>query len=261
MRFIITPSQSIDIQECLDAGMHDFFIDLEVVQAPIGSITNSPNQLEDCERIRGYSENIKIFLRPDGEELRRSKDYLQEIIAAKANYIFYPNAEDVDEIKSLSYIIENSGAKFIAMIETTHGFNALSDILAIDTVSGVYMGLHDFSKSLGCRYVFEPILQGYLDQLAAGAKHADKPFGFTSVSPSLTGEMILSLAKEHARLGSGMTLASVMRLRDMNKSSLQQILSELSRLYQDARLMTSDIQEQEHKNLLTLLNNAQKSAA
>ncbi|HCM82985.1 MAG TPA: hypothetical protein DIS76_00280 [Rhodospirillaceae bacterium] len=261
MQFIITPSQNSDVQECLDAGMRCFFVDLEIGRTSTGDVTNPPHGFEDCHKIRSCSNAMEIFLRPDGEELRRNPNYLGKVIAAKPDYVFYPNAEDISEVRSLSSTIAASGAKFVAMIETQQGLDALSDILAIDTVGAAYMGLHDFSKSMGCQYVFEPILQGCLDQLASGARQAGKPFGFTSISLALTDEMITSLIKEHARLGSTMTLASVSRLRAIGRPSLQQALTELSKLYRDAKLQDPLAQDMEYRNLVALLNNAQKSAA
>ena len=231
MRFILVPHNETDINEGFEIGLRDFFIDFEYGATPQGKSIEPPHNFLDFENLRNFSPDINIFLRPDGDKIR-NQEYAERILELNADFILFPKIENISSIKRFSESFHERGSRFIGMIESQQGLDKLDDFLAIETVNGVYLGLHDLSKSLGYESAFEASKAGYLDKLAEHAFKANKPFGFTGISPAMSDEMIFSLIKEHARLGSTMTLAPIMRLRQIGQGkSLEQAVSLLSDIY------------------------------
>jgi HpcH/HpaI aldolase/citrate lyase family len=238
MKFIITPTHESEIKACLDFGIADIFVDFECGISNAGALISPPNVFEDVSTFRKISAEINIFVRPDGQEIK-NPEYLQKIMALEPDCIFFPNAEDPDYIREISGLFQKQGSKFISMVESPTGFNMLDKILQITSVDGIYLGLHDFSKSIGVD-VFEPVQKGYLNELAHSAHNAKKSFGFTTLSQSLSDEMIFFLIKEHARLGSDMTLASTTRLKKIGNFNLVEAITHLTNIYNTSRRTASN---------------------
>jgi 2-keto-3-deoxy-L-rhamnonate aldolase RhmA len=252
---IVTTDNEEEAARFLRSGFDHFFIDLENGRSPEGNIIPAPHTPRDCARFRKIGPNIKIVLRPDGERIQ-NPDYLKTVLDLGVDRILFPNAEDIDVVEGISASFSAQGAVFTGMIESEAGLENLPSLLEIEHLHGVYVGLHDFSKAMGYRHVFEPILNGHLKKMADHASRAQKAFGFTSVSPALSDNMVLALMKEHARLGSTMTLAPTSRLANAQIPDAITMLKKLTGIYELALIKTPVETQEAHEDLITLLNNA-----
>ncbi len=232
MKFIITPASKADLSECIALGLKDIFVDFERRTSPDGIKNRAPNDFSVVAELREHFKDAIIYIRPDGEDIHDNL-YLNGLIDLQPDCVFFPNAEDTSQIEYLSGLFAQKGAQFISMVESPKGFEVLRNILQLKSVYGVYLGLHDFSKSIHASTVFETAQQGYLDQLAKHARNAGKPFGFTTISSSFTNNMIISLMQRHAKLGSEMMLASTTRLKQVENNDIKQSIAKLMHVYND----------------------------
>lgn len=232
MKFIITPADKADLSECIALGFKDIFVDFERETSPDGVKIPARNDFSAVAQLRERFKDVSIYIRPDGQDIQNSS-YLSGLLDLQPDCVFFPNADDINQIKYISGLFSQRGARFISMVESPKGFQALEDILQLESVTGAYLGLHDFSRSIHASTVFEVAEQDYLDQLAGQARNAGKPFGFTTLSSSFTNNMIMSLMRRHARLGSEMMLASTGRLKKLENNNIKQSVEKLMQAYND----------------------------
>lgn len=238
MQFIIIPHKHADIQECLNIGIRDFFVDFEV---PASGDAIPPNQYEDVQKLRIIDPTVRIHIRPDDKALKNER-YLQSMLALHPECVFIPNAEDLDEIEYWANLFAKQNADFICMVESQEGLDNLPNMLSLENVTGAYMGLHDFSKSLEHESTYIPVQMGYLDEISHYAHNSNKRFGFTTLSQTFTDSMIAHLIKEHARLGSNIALAPASRTKNFGTSnSLGVALTQLSALYRSSFNPSTDL--------------------
>lgn len=78
----------------------------------------------------------------------------------------------------------NEAMKIYAQIETSRGIENIDEILAVDGVTGIFIGPNDLSVDLNCVSDKKTLL-GYLNKIISAAQKAVKPFGIITVSKEL----------------------------------------------------------------------------
>jgi hypothetical protein len=99
-----------------------------------------------------------------------------------------------------------------------------SEILQVDGIDEIYIGLNDMSLSYGYKFMFELLANGTVDRLAEQFRKKDLPFGFGGIA-SLTGGLLPGsyVLKEHYRLGSSRVILSRSFCDTAKAESLQQV--------------------------------------
>ena len=115
------------------------------------------------------------------------------------------DAEDVEEFVSLV----GGRAKTCPMIETASSMVHLDDILSVEGVDELFIGLNDLHISMNLRFMFEPLSGGLVDFMAEKCRAVKVPFGFGGMAKigegMLPAERILT---EHYRVGSDSVILS-----------------------------------------------------
>ncbi|MBO7217200.1 MAG: aldolase, partial [Clostridia bacterium] len=100
-------------------------------------------------------------------------------------------------------------AKCVPMIETAQAMARIDDILEVEGIDEIYIGLNDLHIGLGLTFMFETLSGGLIDYMAEKIKAKGLPFGFGGMAKigegMLPAERILA---EHYRLGSTTVILS-----------------------------------------------------
>ena len=94
------------------------------------------------------------------------------------------------------------------LLETPEAVDLADDILALDGIDEIHIGINDLSIGYGKKFMFEVLADGTVDALCAKMK-GRVPYGFGGIA-SIGSGLLKSeyVIKEHYRLGSSMAILS-----------------------------------------------------
>ena len=193
------------------AGVDRIFIDLEVLdkakrQGGMDTV-QSQHTLQDIKEIRKVLREAQLLVRCN-HIYEESEKEIDAIISNGANIVMLPYFKSVIEVeKFLKYV--NGRAKTCLLLETPEAVNCLNDILELEGIDEIHIGLNDLHLGYGMKFMFELLANGTVDCLATKIKAKNIPFGFGGIARigqgMLPAEIII---KEHYRLGSSMIILS-----------------------------------------------------
>lgn len=138
----------------------------------------------------------------------RSKEEIDAVCQAGADIIMLPMVFDAEDVRTFIELVDGR-AKCIPMIETTQAMSRIDDILDVEGIDEIYIGLNDLHIGLGLTFMFEILSGGLLDYITRKIKAKGIPFGFGGMGKigegMLPAEAILA---EHFRLGSKSVILS-----------------------------------------------------
>jgi citrate lyase beta subunit len=187
------------------AGVDWIFVDLECIgksdrQANRDTVI-SAHSLDDVKAMRQVITSSKLMVRinPWGEW---SANEIDGVIEAGADIIMLPFFTTVAEV---SAFIKRVGgrAKTCLLLETLTGIEVLDDILEVQGIDFVHIGLNDLNIERGTTFMFEFLADGGVDTIAATLRTAGITFGFGGMAR--IGDLIPPAERilaDHFRLGS-----------------------------------------------------------
>lgn len=199
------------------AGVDWIFIDLEQLgkaerQRGMDSV-QSIHSLSDVQNISSVLKRSKVLVRinPMHQANRlycSSEEEIETALLLGAQLIMLPYFKTTIEVQEFIKCV-NGRASTIILVETLEAVCNLNDILAIDGIDAVHIGLNDLSLALGKRFMFELLADGTIEALCKVIRQYDIPYGFGGIASINKGivpaEMIIS---EHYRLGSSAAILS-----------------------------------------------------
>jgi hypothetical protein len=136
----------------------------------------SRHTIEDVKNIRAIINQSKLVVRinPIGQW---SKNEIQEVISAGADIIMLPYFKDSQEVQ---YFVDtvNGNIKTCLLVETVEAVNNIDNILKVDGIDYIHIGLNDLNIQRKTTFMFEFLSDGSLDKLANHIKSKKIPFGF-----------------------------------------------------------------------------------
>lgn len=207
----------LQAKQAVKIGVDRIFIDLEIMgkverQGHLDTLISS-HKISDVEKIRGVIGSAELLVRLNplhGD----SKEEIDSAINAGADILMQPmfySASDVHEFASLI----NGRVRFMPLIETRGAAESCAEIVKVDGVTDIYIGLNDLHLDMGMKFMFEPVAIGLVDEMADIIRAEGIPFGFGGIAR--LGEGVLPAEKvlsQHVRLGS----SSVILSRTFNRS-------------------------------------------
>ena len=192
-------------------GVDRIFIDLESIgkkerQGHLDTVISEHN-IEDISIIKKILDSSKLLVRVNPVN-QNSKQEIKEVIDRGADIVMLPMFKTQCEVENfVSYV--NKNAKTSLLLETSQALTRIDEILEVEGIDEIHIGLNDLHLSMQLDFMFELLSGGIVDYLATKIKSKGIKFGFGGIARMNTGmlsaELILS---EHYRLGSEMVILS-----------------------------------------------------
>lgn len=199
------------------AGVDRIFLDMEYIgktarQGGMDTV-QSHQTLEDVKKVAEAIMSAELLVRvnPIHEE---TKDYLsseEEINGAIENgakVLMLPYFKTVKEVERFIEIVDGR-AKVMPLLETPEAVDAVDDILKLDGLDEIFVGLNDLSLGYGKKFMFELLSDGTVEDLCYKFRKAEIPYGFGGIAAIGKGELPAEkIITEHYRLGSTCVILS-----------------------------------------------------
>lgn len=194
-----------------DAGVDRIFLDLEYInkrERQRGKNTLiSENKIEDVAKMRQVITKSEFLVRINPIHAHTNIE-VERVVIDGADIIMLPMVMDSQDAKKLVSMV-NGRARTCLLIETSQALVRMDEILEVDGVDEVYIGLNDMHISMGLDFMFELLSGGIVDYLAEKCISHNKPFGFGGIAKigegMLPAEFILG---EHYRVNSSSVILS-----------------------------------------------------
>jgi hypothetical protein len=133
---------------------------------------------------------------------------VEAVLAEGAEQLMLPMFSQARELREFAALV-GGRAPIVALLETAAAVDCLPEWIVTPGLHEVFVGLNDLHLSLGHRFMFEPLAQGWVEQIARAVKGQGLKFGFGGIARMdeglLPGRDVLA---EHLRLGSGSVILS-----------------------------------------------------
>lgn len=200
------------------AGVDRIFVDLEYIgkadrQKGMNTV-QSNHSIEDVEKVCKAITTAELLVRVNPlhkatKEYCSSKEEIDAVISNGADIIMLPYFKSVGEVQQfITYV--NGRVKTMLLLETPEAVEVVDDILCLDGIDSIHIGLNDLSLGYGMKFMFQLLANGTVEHLCNKFRKAAIPsYGFGGIASLGKGiipaEMII---KEHYRLGSTCAILS-----------------------------------------------------
>ena len=171
----------------------------------------SSHQINDVGCLKAVLKSARLMVRVNPHDMAApdaTKNEVDEVIAQGADLIMLPMFASALQLQDFMAIV-GGRVPVVALLETAGALESLEDWGETPGLYEVFVGLNDLHISLGCSFMFEPLLQGHVDRVAATVKKTGLRFGFGGIARMdeglLPGRDVLA---EHLRLGSQAVILS-----------------------------------------------------
>jgi len=211
MEFIYITNDPELAQYAQDSGVDRIMIDLEYRekrerQGRLDTLISS-HSLQDISRVRNVSHNSKLQVRVNPIHSGSERE-INEVLSQGADIIMLPMFKTRQEVERFISIINGRAATSL-LLETSQALVRIDDILQVDGIDEVYIGLNDLHLSMGLDFLFELLSGGIVEYLATKIKKKGIRFGFGGISRLGRGVVDSRLVlSEHVRLGSQIVILS-----------------------------------------------------
>ena len=139
-----------------------------------------------------------------------TRGYLYDLpkIEQGAEIVMLPYFKTVEEVEKFIKFV-NKRAKVCLLVETPEAVDRIDEILSLDGIDEVHIGLNDLHLGYKMNFMFERLADGTVDKLCKKFKAKNIPYGCGGVSRVGTGRLPAEhIIIEHYRLGSQIVILS-----------------------------------------------------
>lgn len=199
------------------AGVDRIFVDMEYIgkfdrQGGMDTV-QSRHTVKDVDKMKMAVKSAEIMVRvnPIHEETKEyisSQQEIDQVIKAGADIVMLPYFKTLNEVEYFIKLV-NGRAKTLPLVETPEAVDAIDEILALDGIDEIFIGLNDLSLGYGKKFMFELLADGTVEMLCEKCKEAKIPYGFGGIASLGKGDLPSEyIIKEHYRLGSTCAILS-----------------------------------------------------
>ena len=200
-----------------NAGVDRIFVDMEYIgkglrQGGMDTV-QSHHTVEDIRKLRMVVKKAELMVRCNpiheaSENYCGSREEIDAIVESGADVIMLPYFKTPGEVEKFVRMVDGR-AKTFPLVETREAAEGIGEILQVDGIDEIYIGLNDMSLSYGYKFMFQPLANGIVDRLTDKIREKGLTFGFGGIA-SLTGGLLPGsyVLKEHYRLGSKRVILS-----------------------------------------------------
>ncbi len=199
------------------AGVDRIFVDMEYIGKTLRQggmdTVQSRHTFDDIKNISAVLKKAELLARVNPihqatNEYMSSKDEIDKAIECGAKILMLPYFKTVSEVESFVDMV-GGRAKVMPLLETPEAAEKIDEIVKVNGIDELFIGLNDLSLGYGKKFMFELLSDGTVDKLTGIIKENNIPFGFGGLASLrgglLPGNMVL---KEHYRLGSSSVILS-----------------------------------------------------
>lgn len=199
------------------AGVDRIFVDLEYIgkslrQGGMDTVQNHHTP-KDVTNIRKAIMQAELLVRVNPiheatEQYTSSKEEIDSVIEAGADIVMLPFFKTAEEVCTFIRLVDGR-AKNMILFETPESIKNIDEILALDGIDEVFVGLNDLSLGYGKQFMFELLTDGTIESVSLKFRQKGLPFGFGGIA-SLGKGMLPSeyVIREHYKLGSTCVILS-----------------------------------------------------
>ncbi len=192
-------------------GVDRIWIDLETLgkeerQKNIDSV-KSRHSVNDIKTIAPLLNSSEMLVRVNPWN-EGSVDEINRVINAGAQLVMLPMWKTIEEVELFIRAVSRR-AKTVLLLETKEAADCLGDVLKLNGIDEIHIGLNDLHLSYGLTFMFELLTDGTVESICGKIKKAGIPYGFGGIAK--IGEGLLPAEKiilEHYRLGSTRAILS-----------------------------------------------------
>lgn len=229
------------------AGVDRIFIDMEYIgkekRQPNMNTVKNHHTVEDVRNIRSVLKASELLVRVNPIYSDSEKE-INDVIEAGADVVMLPMWKTAKEVEQfISYV--NSRAKTLLLLETEEARLCLDDVLKLEGIDEIHIGLNDLHLSQNKKNMFELLVDGVVDGIVEKIRKTDIPYGIGGIGAvgkklAVPAEYVLT---EHYRLGSSMVILARAFCNTDNVESLDEV----------RRIFTSDIKKnREYEEMLSI---------
>ncbi len=199
------------------SGVDRIFVDMEYIgkadrQGGMDSVQNH-HTVEDVRTVRQAVQSAEVLVRVNpihsaSSDYCSSEQEIDDVIRAGADIIMLPFITDVSQVRVFLRMVDGR-VKTMPLIETPQSVEQMDEILSLEGIDEIYIGLNDLSLGYHMKFMFELLANGTVEELCLKSKLRNIPYGFGGIA-SLGKGMLPSeyIIREHYRLGSTCAILS-----------------------------------------------------
>ena len=167
----------------------------------------SEHRAERLPAIGSVLRSAELFARTNPVNAG-SADEVERLLAAGVKVLMLPMFTSAEEVARFAALVAGR-ARVVALLEQAAAFERLDEILAVEGVDELHVGLNDLALSLGLRNRFALLATPLLEDIAARVHAAGLPLGIGGLGR--LGDTSVPVAPDlvyaqHARLGASSAL-------------------------------------------------------
>ncbi len=195
-----------------EAGVDRIFIDMEYIgkdeRQPNMDTVKNHHTVDDVRAVRRVLDTSQLLVRVNPINTGSAEE-INAVIDAGVDIIMLPMWKSVGEVERFFDIV-NGRCKTILLLETDCALNCIDDVLKLDCLDEIHIGLNDLHLCLGKKFLFELFVDGTVDFLAKKFRDKNITFGIGGVGRVFQGDLLPAenIIAEHYRLGSSMAILS-----------------------------------------------------
>jgi hypothetical protein len=192
-------------------GVERIWIDLETLDKELRQKgrdgVKSHHTVEDIRSIRPLLSTSEMLVRINHWN-STSVEEINQVTDAGADIIMLPYWKTIDEVKGFITAVDGR-CKTTLLLETKEAVEILDDVLTLDGIDEIHIGLNDLHISYGLDFMFELLTNGTVDRLCEKIAAKGIPYGFGGIARLGAGAVPAErIILEHYRLGSTRAILS-----------------------------------------------------
>lgn len=242
-------------------GVDRIWIDLEYKgkQERQGGLDTvmSKHSIEDIKKIAPNLTKSKMLVRVNPWD-SESEQEINDVIDAGAELVMLPMWKTATEVEEFINAV-NGRAKTVLLLETNEAQECLDDVLELDGIDEIHIGLNDLHLSYGMTFMFELLSNGTVEEICNKIKRKNIPYGFGGIAKIGEGALPAeNIVVEHYRLGSTRAILSrafCNTAKITNYNEIDKIFQENIKRLRSFENYAANISEREYKQNKKIVKN------
>ena len=199
------------------AGVDRIFVDMEFIGKDVRQkgldTVKSHHTVQDVVNVKRVLSKAELLVRVNPihdalPDYPSSEDEIDAVIAAGADVVMLPYFKTAAEVRPFVRLV-NGRAKTMLLLETPESVACVDEILTVEGVDEIHIGLNDLSLGYGMPFMFELLADGTVERLCLKFRKKGVRYGFGGIATIGNGMLPSEyVIKEHYRLGSTCAILS-----------------------------------------------------